>query len=145
MNQTFYLLVAGSRNYANYSEFCKVMDCVLSYHIQQHHDIVIVSGGARGTDSLAEKYAREKNFNKYIICAEWNLYGKQAGYIRNRQMHQYLCRQGNMPRGCLCFWSIEEQSKGTRQNFTLCKEHNTFLKVFDFRQHRFLREEEIPL
>lgn len=140
---TFYILVAGSRNYNDFNEFSKVMDCVLSYHVKEHHPIVIVSGGAKGADFLAERYADMRGYAKHIIPAEWKMYNKRAGYIRNNQMHDYIRQQKDMPRGCICFWSTVEKSAGTRQNFSLCKKFDTPLKVFDYATHRFLREDEI--
>lgn len=43
----------------------------------------IVSGGARGVDTLARFYAQSRGieFSEYV--ADWDKYGKRAGYIRN--------------------------------------------------------------
>jgi hypothetical protein len=46
----------------------------------------IISGHARGADQLAEMYAREYNIPLRIFPANWDKYGKRAGYIRNKQM-----------------------------------------------------------
>lgn len=43
----------------------------------------IVSGGANGPDIWAETEARELNMPTNIHYAQWNLYGKRAGMIRN--------------------------------------------------------------
>lgn len=44
---------------------------------------VIVSGGAKGSDSLGEKYADENNIKKQIFIPQWDLFGKSAGFLRN--------------------------------------------------------------
>ena len=49
----------------------------------------IVSGGARGVDTSAEKYALAADRPLRIFHANWDKYGKAAGHIRNKQMAQY--------------------------------------------------------
>ena len=43
----------------------------------------IISGGAQGADSCAERYAKENNLPITIYYACWEEYGKSAGYKRN--------------------------------------------------------------
>ena len=83
MNE-FYLLVAGSRSFNNYSLLKEKLDYLLKNQISK--EIHIVSGGAKGTDTLAERYAREKGYQLHIFPADWNSFGKSAGYLRNKQM-----------------------------------------------------------
>lgn len=123
-----YILVAGSRNYYNYSEFKNVMD----YTNNKYHIIEIISGGARGADSLAERYAKENNIPIKVFPANWDMYGKTAGFIRNTEMHNYL--QNFKDRMCICFW--DGQSHGTVHNFKLCKNNNTKLVCYNFKLHK---------
>ena len=52
--------------------------------IRAEHDVKeIVTGGARGADVLAEKYAKENGMALRLFPAEWDRYGRKAGYIRN--------------------------------------------------------------
>jgi hypothetical protein len=69
---------------------------------KKYNIIEIVSGGARGTDTFAERWAKENNILIKIFKANWDMYGKSAGYIRNADMHNYLSQFKN--RMCLCFW-----------------------------------------
>lgn len=61
MNDTFYLLIAGSRDFNNYDLLKKKCDYLLSN--QNEKEIHIVSGGARGADTLAARYARMRRIN----------------------------------------------------------------------------------
>lgn len=92
------ILVAGSRNYYDYAEFSEVMN----YTHKKYNITEIVSGGAHGADSLAERYAKENNIPIKVFKADWDMYGKSAGFIRNADMHNYLSQFEN--RMCLCFW-----------------------------------------
>lgn len=138
---TFYLLIAGSRTYNNYAEMCQVLDFLLQKQITQHNHIVIVSGGARGADELAEKYADERGYEKHIMRADWDKYGRSAGYRRNESMHLFISAPSDRKRGCVCFWDM--QSPGTKHNFKLSLDYGTPLRVFNTVSHRFLTDEEV--
>lgn len=43
----------------------------------------IISGGARGVDKLAGEYAASHGIELTEYLADWNKYGKRAGFIRN--------------------------------------------------------------
>lgn len=45
---------------------------------------LIISGGAVGVDTLAEKYADERGIKKLILYPDYELYGKSAPLIRDK-------------------------------------------------------------
>lgn len=47
---------------------------------------VVIAGGANGADKLAEQAARARGLEVEVYKADWDLHGKSAGFIRNRQM-----------------------------------------------------------
>lgn len=142
-NKNFYLLVAGSRKYNDYLEMSSVLDFVIEPYVLKNKHIIIVSGGAGGADRMAERYADEHKYEKHIMPADWNKYGKSAGYRRNKDMHLYISSPSHRKRECICFWSSIEKSKGTAHNFKIAKEFNNPLKVYDYSLQRFLSEDEI--
>lgn len=107
------VIIAGSRTFNDY----RIVDAAIK-HLKL--DItVILSGNARGADQLGERYAKENNILIELYPAKWELYGKSAGYIRNKEM------VGNAD--CLiAFW--DGVSKGTGHTINLAKEKQ--LKVF---------------
>lgn len=73
-------IIAGSRDITDYQILCAAI---------KESGIVItevVSGGARGVDTLGERYAKENNLPLTRKPAEWDKYGKAAGALRNIQM-----------------------------------------------------------
>lgn len=122
----FYLLIAGSRTYNCYEEFCKACDFILRNHTNS--TIHIIEGEARGADSLARQYALDRGYQLHKFPADWNTYGKAAGYRRNEQMHKFISQFEH--RGCICFW--DGSSKGTQHNFGLSHMHNTKLRVYNY-------------
>ena len=128
----FTVLVAGSRTYNDYEEFVRIMDKVLA----NQTDISIVSGGAKGADSLAEAYAAARHIPIKVMHADWDKYGKSAGYKRNRQMHEFIA---NCPdRGCILFW--DGKSKGTQHNIGLSQEFDTPLRIYRTDEKRMYRK-----
>lgn len=117
------VIIAGSRNFNNYKLLKKKMDFFLKNKIDKnkpYFNIEIVSGTARGADTLGEKYAKEKGFALKRFPANWDLYGKKAGYIRNREMRDYADV-------CVVFWDGE--SKGSKHMINLAKEDNMPIRV----------------
>lgn len=49
-------------------------------------DLVIISGAAKGADSIAEDWAIVNWVKLLSFPADWDKYGKSAGYVRNKQM-----------------------------------------------------------
>jgi hypothetical protein len=74
------ILVCGGRDYNDQKKFNAVM---------KEYDRVIttlISGRAKGADSLAEDWAARHMVNAEIYPADWRRYGRSAGYQRNLRM-----------------------------------------------------------
>ena len=76
------LAVVGSRNFNDYSLMKRYLDKIHSVE----PITCIVSGGAKGADSLSERWAKENNIQTKIFIPDWNRFNKAAGYIRNEQI-----------------------------------------------------------
>ena len=83
------VLVCGGRDYDNREELYAVLDwidCSWEGPGTFGPITVIISGHARGADSLAEQWAKDREVSLDIYPAEWDVYGKSAGFMRNQQM-----------------------------------------------------------
>lgn len=88
---------------------------------------ILLSGGARGADSLAEKYAKfyRKPFKKMPVeNFEWERLGKRAGIMRNEHMALYLKQYG----GC-AFIFIVEGSHGAKNMIEQCERYEIPHKI----------------
>ena len=81
----FRVIIAGGRDFNDYSLLKAKCDKILASK-GQTHNIVVITGAARGADSLGEQYARENGYAIDSRPADWNAHGKSAGFIRNVQM-----------------------------------------------------------
>lgn len=75
-------IIAGSRDFTDYEKAKGHLDHLFS----KRKPYQIVSGGARGADTLGERYAKERNLSLRVFRAALDLHGKAAGLIRNREM-----------------------------------------------------------
>jgi hypothetical protein len=73
-------IIAGSRTVTRFKD---VEDAVLYGPILP---TTILSGGAKGADSLGEQWAAEYSVPLEIYPADWERYGKGAGFKRNALM-----------------------------------------------------------
>ena len=83
--ENFKVIIAGSRGFSNYKLLKEQCNKYLRDK-RQNSNIVVISGNARGADTLGEKYAKEEGFDLEIYPAQWDKYGKSAGFRRNEQM-----------------------------------------------------------
>jgi len=122
MKEKFRVIIAGSRDFNDYNLLEEKCNFLLSEKVKTH-DIVIVSGTARGADKLGEKYAEEHGYEIDAHPADWDKYGKSAGYRRNQEMAE-------VADAVLCFW--DGVSKGTKHMIDIAKEKNLMLRIIRY-------------
>jgi hypothetical protein len=100
------LVVAGSRSFTeDMSDERAYKLCCSAIARLPVRPTEIVSGGARGADTVGEKVAREHNIDLAVFEPDWDEHGRAAGPIRNQQMAEYAD-------GVLAIWDCE--SRGTQ-------------------------------
>lgn len=76
------IAVVGSRTFKDYKLLHDCLDGVMKKFTID----LIVSGGAFGADTLAERFAREKGIPTLILKPDWDKHGKSAGFKRNKDI-----------------------------------------------------------
>lgn len=102
------IAIIGSRGMDSYELFVHELSKIK----MPDDEIRIVTGGAKGVDTLAERYADEMNYEKLIIKPEWSRYGKGAGIIRNKE----IIKNADM---IIAFW--DGKSPGTKHSIERAK------------------------
>lgn len=118
----FKVIIAGSRGFSNY----KLLREQCNKYLREKRktcNIIIVSGHARGADTLGEKYAQDEGFALEIYPAQWKKLGKQAGYRRNEQMAE-------VADALIAFWDGE--SKGTKHMIDIMNAKSLQVKVVEY-------------
>jgi len=77
------VIIAGGRDFTNYALVEDAIKCS-AFEITQ-----VVSGKAKGVDTLGEVWALANNVPVEAFPADWSQHGRAAGPIRNREMAEY--------------------------------------------------------
>ena len=120
---TYKVIIAGTRTFADYPLLCSSCDKYLSQK-GQTHDIIIVSGTARGADRLGEQYASERGYQVQQFPADWEKNGRAAGYMRNADMANYSD-------ALIAFW--DGQSKGTLNMIKTARKKGLAVRVVNYK------------
>ena len=106
------LAIVGGRKFNDYSMLYTWAYLLTYQAVMASDEIVIVSGGAKGADTLGAKFADEHDYPKEVFLPDWDMFGKFAGFVRNQQIVD-ACDT------VLAFW--DGQSKGTRDTINKAK------------------------
>lgn len=118
-------IIAGSRNI---DEYRAILDAVEAsgFSITE-----VVSGGARGIDTLGERYAQEKGIPVKVFPADWESYGRKAGIVRNQEMANYA-------EALIAIW--DGNSPGTYNMIAEAQARNLKVYVLTVRMPQTLKE-----
>lgn len=106
--------IIGSRTFNDYPLLCSVLSN-LDIEITE-----VISGGAKGADSLAKQYAQEQNIPIQEFLPDWKIYGRAAGPIRNKD----IVKSSDL---IIAFW--DGKSRGTKSSIDFCDKLNTECKI----------------
>jgi len=111
------LIIAGSRSLSGKS------NSIYKYlnEIEKSNNIEeVVSGTARGPDTIGENWADDNNIPVKRFPANWNKHGKSAGFKRNVEMAEYAD-------ALIAFWDGE--SNGTKHMINTAQSKDLKVKV----------------
>ena len=115
------IIIAGGRDFSDYDKLKDHVDECINEALTEHRgsEIIIVSGKAKGADSLGERYAKEKGYKIAEYPADWKKNGRAAGPIRNKQMAENAD-------ALIAFW--DGKSSGTKN--MIDQAHKHYLHVY---------------
>lgn len=111
------LAIVGSRYVKQRSHIIQMIDQFIK---ECGEPSMIVSGGASGVDRIAKEYAIEHDIQYVEFPANWDIYGRGAGPIRNKQI---------VENSDIVFAFPSQSSKGTLNTMMLAKMMNKKLIV----------------
>lgn len=77
------VLVCGGRKCWEWAKIARALDGIL----EERPIGVVITGGATGADTVADRWAETRGIQRVICPAAWNgLAGRAAGHFRNRFM-----------------------------------------------------------
>lgn len=114
------VIIAGGRDFDNYEYLKEVCLDIL----KDIDNVCIVSGKAKGADSLGEQFAKEHAYMIESYPADWNRYGKTAGFIRNEEMAKTAAI-------LIAFW--DGKSHGTKHMINTAKLYNLRINIIKYK------------
>lgn len=109
-------IIAGSRHIDDYALLKRVMQNV-PWQITE-----VISGGYKGVDTLAIRWAEENRIPYIVIKANWERFGPAAGPIRNGEM-------ANIGEALVLVW--DGHSRGSKDILTRMRKKRTACYVFN--------------
>lgn len=106
------LAIIGGRDFTDYNRLMAAIETHFSDCGGVSRISEVVSGGAKGADSLGARYARECGLKLTEHLPDWGRHGKRAGFIRNK----LIINDADM---VLAFW--DGASKGTGSSLSIAK------------------------
>src|SRR5690606_34084663 len=115
------IAIVGSRKFNDY----ELLKNVVKDYIVQYKgvNITIVSGGAKGADTLAERFAEENTLEMKIFQPNWELLGRNACSARNTEIVEFADL-------VFAFW--DGSSPGTKDSITKAEQMNKELIIIHY-------------
>ena len=118
------VIIAGGRDFDDYnymsSELTELFENSAYF---KGITIKIISGMAKGADSLAIRYADEHKLTKVLFPANWKSYPRIAGFLRNEDMLSIATH-------LIAFW--DGKSSGTKDMIDIAQEKGIPVWIFNY-------------
>ena len=122
--EAYKVIIAGSRNFENYALMSEKLNDLFVHSSEFNGSVIkIISGMAKGADTLAIRYADEHKLTKLLFPANWKSYPRIAGFLRNEDMLSIATH-------LIVFW--DGKSSGTKHMIDIAKEKGIPVWVFNY-------------
>lgn len=127
------IIIAGGRDFDDYwLLFNEVSDLLSELDdktiVDSPNNVKFISGTCKGADVLGEQFAYKYDYEVVRFPADWDKYGKSAGYKRNCEMAKYASEAKTAV--LIAFWDGE--SKGTRNMIDIAKRYGLDVRIVNY-------------
>ena len=129
MTDELRIIIAGSRNFNDYELLKREVLNIVKYDNRPKEYVKIISGCARGADTIGERFAKEFGLEVKKFPADWDGLGKRAGYVRNAEMAKFAVEDDND--GMLIAF-CDGQSRGIKHMIYLAKRYCLDVHIVNF-------------
>lgn len=123
MEKYFRVAIVGGRDFSDFNRMVRVCDKLLRNKIAEGYKIIVINGKARGADSLGGEYAKLRGFGCEEAPADWDRFGKSAGYRRNEEM-------AKSSDAVIAFW--DNSSKGTKHMIDISMRLGKQIRIYEY-------------
>ena len=118
------VIIAGGRDFDDYEYMStKLNELFKDQNMFNNKAIKVISGMAKGADTLAIRYADENKLTKILFPANWKVYPRIAGFLRNNDMLSIATH-------LIAFW--DGKSSGTKHMIEIAQMKGIPVWVFEY-------------
>ncbi len=114
------LAIIGSRTFDDYDTVVTTVKALFEQVADDEKPSTIISGEAKGADTLAEHYAKEHGLELWVFKPDYQQYARSAAHVRNR----LIVDNADM---VLAFWN--GKSTGTKYTMDYAKRQGKPVKM----------------
>lgn len=124
------ILITGAREWNNFQVVQKVLK---EYKTGDNNKVLLIHGDCRGADKIAGYVGKHLGFELSVKPANWKLYGKRAGVLRNLEMIQEALSYKTKAQQVivLAFHDNIDKSKGTKHCIEQAKAKGLNVLLYD--------------
>ena len=122
--EAFRVIIAGGRDFDDYVYMStKLNELFNDPNTFNNKAIKVISGMAKGADTLGIRYADENKLTKILFPANWKEYPRIAGFLRNNDMLSVATH-------LIAFW--DGKSNGTKHMIEIAQMKGIPVWVFEY-------------
>lgn len=122
--EAYKVIIAGGRDFDDYEYMStKLNELFKDPNTFNNKMIKVISGMAKGADFLAIRYADENKLTKILFPANWKVYPRIAGFLRNNDMLSIATH-------LIAFW--DRKSNGTKHMIEIAQMKGIPVWVFEY-------------
>ena len=122
--EAFRVIIAGGRDFDDYVYMStKLNELFNDPNTFNNKAIKVISGMAKGADTLGIRYADEHKLTKILFPANWKEYPRIAGFLRNNDMLSVATH-------LIAFW--DGKSNGTKHMIEIAQMKGISVWVFEY-------------
>lgn len=129
MKDIYGVIITGSREWGGSKYFDVMKGVIKDLKALYGVNLLIIHGGCRGADLMAQYICLNLQINCLNIPAKWDIHGKAAGPIRNQEMLDVL--GSDLVKDVMAFHDNLSTSVGTRDMVTRALRLQKIINVFD--------------
>ena len=128
------IAIVGSRSINNTDEIKTLIDSIIPYVTQKETPLTIISGGAKGVDTIAQEWASERKHD-FILIKPYHLLDNQVPYeakfffVRNKQIV-------DNSDAIVAIW--DEESSGARDTIRYATKCKKPVVVYSYKQNKLI-------
>lgn len=140
MGKDYRIIIAGGRKFNDYDKMVAAIDSWKNEkRFKEDDKVTVVCGCAEGADDLGRRYAQEHNWEVAEFPANWDLLGKAAGILRNKEMAKFASESESKDGMLFAFWN--GKSKGTKNMIDTAIQHELPVFIFSYQDPKYNTDE----